>query len=987
MPHHPLTPLRSLPRRTAAGTALALALGGALAAPASAAAPELSITSQAWGNLFHDGDAVSIRYETSAAAITWRVVDGWGEVVDDGSEPSDGTLSPNVTDTGWYRLEVTATGDGRTSAATTFAILPDTDAAASATGRFGAATHYGQSWDPASMQALTAGGFAQLRDEIYWSEVETQPGIYDWSRARAEFLDSARAQGIRPLLLAGYGNPLYDAGNGPVSPDAVAAYADYAAAMAAEFGDMSTGIEVWNEWDLGLGGNTNVSPEHYVALLAAASPAIEAAAPGLPVIGPAVANLNTDWLERTFQLGALEHLDGIVLHPYSYPVGADALDETLTRIDALVRRYNDGESLPLWITEHGWPTGTNARAVTERQQAADIAKSAVIAAAHDAERYYVYDLVNDGVVDAETEQNFGLLHHPDDALGAFTPKPSFAAYAVAADALASATFAGRDDPLPGLRHLRFDTADGPLHVLWSDAARTISLEVAGSAEITTMFGAAETVSGGSGAPVLAHVGTEPLYVHGDVTAIGQTAAALTLDPAVAGSPVAGTWTVQGRPDAASAWRLVLADGTEAAQTTEPGATASTSVTVPAAATAGAYETSARVFEGDRYAGTLRATTTVREPVTLQAAQALTADGASVLRVRVANASATPRALTSLSYVVGATSAQLSAPTTIDADADVVIDVPLDELTEPAAFTATAVVDGSTLTASGRVAPVDAASVQPATHRTITVDGTLDDLGGVAPIAFAANGDADDADQSARAWLTWDEEYLYLSADVADDVHDQPAQGANIWQGDSIQFTVAGGAPGAATTWHEFGMALTSAGPQLYRWLSVDAGAGPVPGAPVAISRDDDTGRTVYETAIPWSLLRGVDPTTSLLSSAAIVNEADGAGRAGFLSWGGGIAGEKDSGQFTAVRLLAPTPVVEPPIEPTEPGVAGGSGSSAPGTATGGGTLSSATAAGTGDARALASTGGSSLLTWLGAAIAASVTAGGLLVMRRAARRS
>ncbi len=153
---------------------------------------------------------------------------------------------------------------------------------------------------------------------MYWSEVETQKGVYDWDRPRAEFLDAAREAGVRPLLLAGYGNPLYDGGDGPTSDEAVSAYAAYAAAMATEFGDQATGIELWNEWDLGLGGNTRTSPEDYVNLLAAASPAVKAAAPDLPVIGPAVANLNTDWLEQTFRLGALQYVDGIVLHPYSY---------------------------------------------------------------------------------------------------------------------------------------------------------------------------------------------------------------------------------------------------------------------------------------------------------------------------------------------------------------------------------------------------------------------------------------------------------------------------------------------------------------------------------------------------------------------------------------------------------------------------------------------------------------------------------------------
>ena len=907
---------------------------------AHTAAAALQLGQSALGNVFVDGEQVLFPYETSADILHWRVSDAHGTTVTSGEHRVDadtGELAIDGLPLGWYRLDIEAvTGDTTAAtAATTFARLAEPlPASESSQGRFGAATHYGQSWSTDSLPLLATGGFAQLRDEVFWAEVEREPGVYDWGTARRDYLDRAEEYGVAPLLLAGYGNPLYDGGNGPKSPEAVQAYADYAADMAREFGDVAAGIELWNEWDIGLGGNTNTSAEDYVNLLEVASPAVKAAAPDVPVIGPAVAMLNSGWLERTFQLGALDHLDGIVLHAYSYPVGAEALDETLRSVDALVRRYNGGESKPLWITEHGWPTGTNARAVSERTQAANLAKSALIATANDAERYFVYDFVSDGTDPANSEHNFGLLHHPDDALGAFTPKPGYVAYSTAAAQLAGRTFTDRDESVPDVWNLGFTGDDGALRALWATTPQVVTLQARGEVTVTDVYGASRAVDAGDGATLTLDLGEAPIYVAGDVAEAVASATALALDPAFVGQPVTAHWTMDnGTGSTARTFRLEFTDGTVATQTVPAGEQATASFTLPAPTATGAYAAEAALTADGVYSGTLRAETTVSEPIGLSGRHAITADGVSVLRLRVTNAGGEPATIESLQYGLGEAGGILAEGEGVGGASEFVVDVPLDTLTAPTEWTARAVVDGRELTASGTVHPLDVTTSTPVAHRTIEVDGQLDDLEGVPLIDLATQGTDETvgstgaADLSGTVWYTWDDDNLYLSADIADDVHDQPSAGSMIWQGDSIQFTAGVGAPGEATAWNELGVALTEDGPQLYRWLSVGDAPGPVAGASVAISRDDEAGRTVYEVAVPWNRLGGIDPADALLSGALLVNEADGQGRAGYLGWGGGIATEKDSAQFNALRLL-PAAVVPDP-DPTEPDEAApGTGSTA-----------------------------------------------------------
>ncbi len=79
-----------------------------------------------------------------------------------------------------------------------------------------------------------------------------------------------------------------------------------------------------------------------------------------------------------------------------------------------------------------------------------------------------------------------------------------------------------------------------------------------------------------------------------------------------------------------------------------------------------------------------------------------------------------------------------------------------------------------------------------------INGDLDEWEAIAPtfildnaeqIVTGEKGWASKADLSARVWLAWRQEHLYLAADVTDDVLRQTQRGSNLWKGDHLELYV------------------------------------------------------------------------------------------------------------------------------------------------------------------------------------------------------
>ena len=306
------------------------------------------------------------------------------------------------------------------------------------------------------LDLLAAAGATAVRTEISWSSLETDgKGRYSaWYVERIDsFVAEARARGIEVIATLwstpcwastapedakrGCSGAWWDREVSRYAPRDAADYADAAAWVARRWGSRLAALEVWNEPNIPahrfLIADDNARA--YAALLKGAYPRIKEAAPGLPVLGGALAYSDERFLERLYELGAKGSFDGLSLHPYNEWRDPDdpwkpewRMYTFLTGVPAMhavLRAHGDGDKA-LWLTELGFSScGDGDRwCVNERQQAEYVADSLRIVRDWPFVRAAtIYNLRNKGSDPRDREHQFGMLHQD------FTPKPAFAAFA------------------------------------------------------------------------------------------------------------------------------------------------------------------------------------------------------------------------------------------------------------------------------------------------------------------------------------------------------------------------------------------------------------------------------------------------------------------------------------------------------------------------------------------------------------------------------
>jgi polysaccharide biosynthesis protein PslG len=281
---------------------------------------------------------------------------------------------------------------------------------------------------PAITQMVQRAGLTSWRASLVWAAIEREKGHYVLPPPYARVVEQAReakVRGLHPLLLLGYGNPLYENGGLVTTEEARQGFANYARWVAAQMKGVAHYYEIWNEWNIGFGSTTKPrtvgSVEGYAALVRVAAAAIHEVDPHAVVIAGGATNQDTRWFEAFARTKALSVVDGVSIHPYNYgkPIWGHTPEAAMAWVDQIEKILTkaSGHRVDMYVTEMGWPTST--RGYSEDTVADYLTRFMTLAKASKYVRgVWWYDLIDDGSDSDNREDRFGLYHQNGE------PKPA-----------------------------------------------------------------------------------------------------------------------------------------------------------------------------------------------------------------------------------------------------------------------------------------------------------------------------------------------------------------------------------------------------------------------------------------------------------------------------------------------------------------------------------------------------------------------------------
>ena len=223
----------------------------------------------------------------------------------------------------------------------------------------------------AALARIAEGGFVWVRQSFYWSQIQPEPGRFDWTVPDRILAALTRYPQLRLVAV------LDD--TPPVPPDDSDRFAAFAGAFAARYGPQVDYYQVWDEPNLAdHWGGGPVNPAAYADLLARTARAIRAAdrssaltaGPGArillaglaPTVETGPQNLSdVRYLEQLYQAGAAPYFDVVAGKPYGFDTEPDdhyADEEVLNFSRLLLLREvmvaHGDASKAIWASHWGW---------------------------------------------------------------------------------------------------------------------------------------------------------------------------------------------------------------------------------------------------------------------------------------------------------------------------------------------------------------------------------------------------------------------------------------------------------------------------------------------------------------------------------------------------------------------------------------------------------------------------------------------------------
>ncbi|MCF0069698.1 beta-galactosidase [Dyadobacter sp. CY261] len=169
-------------------------------------------------------------------------------------------------------------------------------------------------------------GIKMLRMQAGWAKTEKVKGQYDWAWLD-KIIDDAARRGFQPWLETSYGNPIYPGGGGvnlsagiPSSPEALAAWDKWVAALVTRYKDKVVDWEVWNEPNFG--DNEINTAEKVADLNIRTAVIIKRIQPQARISGLAMGHIDLKYADAFFKYiqdkGKLNLFDNMTYHDYVY---------------------------------------------------------------------------------------------------------------------------------------------------------------------------------------------------------------------------------------------------------------------------------------------------------------------------------------------------------------------------------------------------------------------------------------------------------------------------------------------------------------------------------------------------------------------------------------------------------------------------------------------------------------------------------------------
>jgi hypothetical protein len=284
-----------------------------------------------------------------------------------------------------------------------------------------------------NVKALKKLGGALVRKDISWAQVEPAEGVWDFDRWDYN-INTYQNLGLTLLGILGYNAPWVTVANGEGTDSSL--WLNRVSQTVSRYCDRVKYWDIWNEPDLTWGG----SDADFGTLAYQAYQTIKSIDSSATVIYPGAADGDFSSLLTWFTIPSLENLGGkfpfdvLAVHPYSCPISPEAnnLRERLMTIRSWLDGHG-GLGKPIWISECGWPTSTDARGVSEELQAAYLTRLYILGLSAGVEKIIWYQ-TSSGTDLTYSESQFGVIRWNG------YPKPSALAYAQVAYRLNGADF-------------------------------------------------------------------------------------------------------------------------------------------------------------------------------------------------------------------------------------------------------------------------------------------------------------------------------------------------------------------------------------------------------------------------------------------------------------------------------------------------------------------------------------------------------------------